>query len=407
MAEETPEQEPPESFRAFLDGSRTGFLYTKPDGRIVFANARMCDWLQIPASELVGSRFSDLLPIARKIYYETHLAPLLRMQGFFDEVFVDLSRRDGTAIPVLLGAAERHDAAGKTMFVSFTAFPASERRQYERNLIAAKTTAVSDSARLREQLAEDARARMTVEERLAVSQNAAALREQFIAVLGHDLRNPLAAIDGAMRLIAKTPLNERATSIVGMVRQSVERMADLIDNVMDFARGRLGGGLTINPRNTEIAPVLEHVIGELEIAWPERVIERDFQVSGPVYCDGKRIGQLLSNLLGNALSHGAAQGPVRVIARSNDASFSLAVANTGDPIPPDALERLFEPFTREDLRSSQQGLGLGLYICSEIARSHQGELSVESNADETRFTLSIPLQPSAKLGTTASDPAHP
>ena len=296
------------------------------------------------------------------------------MQGFFDEVFADLSRRDGSTFPVLLNAAEKHDESGKTVFVRFTVFAATERRQYERNLIAAKTLAAGDRARLREQLAEDARTRSTIEERLAGSQNAAALREQFIAVLGHDLRNPLAAIEGAMRLLGKTPLNERATSIVGMVRGSVERMSELIDNVMDFARGRLGGGLAINPRSTDIVPVLEHVISELEIAWPDRVVERDYRIHGPVYCDGKRIGQLLSNLLGNAHSHGAADGPVRVTAYSDEVGFVLTVANSGEPIPPDAMDRLFEPFTREDLRPTQQGLGLGLYIASEIARSRRASL---------------------------------
>jgi sigma-B regulation protein RsbU (phosphoserine phosphatase) len=209
-------------------------------------------------------------------------------------------------------------------------------------------------------------------------------------VLGHDLRNPLAAIDGAMRLIAKTPLNERAASIVSLVQQSVARMADLIENVMDFARGRLGGGLTVNPRNTDLVPVLQHVLEELAIAWPKREIMAEFEVFGSVYCDGRRIAQLLSNLVGNALVHGAAEGPVRVQAHNRGSIFTLAVSNVGDPIPPEAMQRLFEPFTREDLRPSQQGLGLGLYIASEIARAHAGKLSVQSTTEETRFSLTIP-----------------
>jgi signal transduction histidine kinase len=193
-----------------------------------------------------------------------------------------------------------------------------------------------------------------------------------------------------MRLLAKTPLNERAATIVGMVHQSVGRMADLIDNVMDFARGRLGGGLAINPRNTDLTPVLEHVVGELEIASPSRSVVREFNISGPVYCDGKRIAQLLSNLLANALVHGAADGPVKVSAAMENGNFTLAVTNTGEPIRQEAIDRLFEPFTREDVRPSQQGLGLGLYIASEIARAHAGELSVKSTDEQTCFTLRMP-----------------
>jgi sigma-B regulation protein RsbU (phosphoserine phosphatase) len=133
------------------------------------------------------------------------------------------------------------------------------------------------------------------------------------------------------------------------------------------------------------------VVQELQLSWPDRSITTEISIDGPVYCDGKRIGQLLSNLLGNALVHGAAEGPVKVDAEVGRDDLVLSVANTGEPIPPDAMERLFEPFTREDVRPSQQGLGLGLYIASEIARGHNGQLSVASNQEETRFTLRIPL----------------
>lgn len=382
---------PPESLSDFFAHSRTGFIYTDTAGRIVFANSRIFDWLQTDPRALLGSKLSDHFPVARKVYYETHLAPLLRMQGFFDEVAVDLCGSNGNTTPVFLSAVERHGEGGKTQFVCFTASPAAERRQYERNLLTAKNLAATDNSRLREQLAEGAQARLTVEENLSTAQHATALREQFIAVLGHDLRNPLAAINGAMRLIAKTPLNERATNIVGMVQQSVGRMAELIDNVMDFARGRLGGGLSLSQRATDLAPALEHVVRELEVAWPGRQIVRDLQVTELVYCDGRRIGQLLSNLLGNALVHGAPDGPVRVSTAVENENFTLRVRNSGDPIPEDAMARLFEPFTREDVRPSQQGLGLGLYIASEIARAHGGELSARSTGDETCFTLRMPL----------------
>jgi len=386
-----PGPSPPESFDEFLAESRTGYLYAGTDGRITYANGQVSSWLRSSSEALVGTRLSDHFPIARKVYYETHLAPLLRMQGFFDEVALDLCSPDGTLIPIFLSAVERHDQDAKARFVCFTLSPALERRKYERNLVTAKNVAASDNSRLLGELAEHARARQTVEEHLSSAQQAAALREQFIAVLGHDLRNPLAAIEGAMRLIAKTPLNERATTIIGMVHQSVARMADLIDNVMDFARGRLGSGLAVTLKNTDLLPVLEHVISELEFASPNRSITRDFAINGPVYCDGKRIAQLLSNLLANALVHGAADGPIQVVANSGAGEFTLAVANAGDAIPQDAINRLFEPFTREDTRPSQQGLGLGLYIASEIARAHGGRLSVQSSDEETRFTLRIPL----------------
>jgi signal transduction histidine kinase len=221
---------------------------------------------------------------------------------------------------------------------------------------------------------------------------ASELREQFIAVLGHDLRNPLSAIGASAELLQKMPLNGKASRLTALIRQSVSRISVLVDDVLDFARGRLGGGLVLNSKADEpLTPVLVQIIAELRAAWPDRVIEEQFSVAEPVTCDGGRIGQLLSNLLGNALKHGAPGSPVRVCAATDPASFTLSVANLGDPIPPAALEHLFQPFFRGAIQPTQQGLGLGLYIASEVARAHGGTLDVASSADETCFTFRMPL----------------
>jgi signal transduction histidine kinase len=96
---------------------------------------------------------------------------------------------------------------------------------------------------------------------------------------------------------------------------------------------------------------------------------------------------MFSNLLANALTHGDPDGPVRVSARCDDGGFELSVVNLGEPIPPDTVERLFQPFTRASVQPGQEGLGLGLYIASEIAHAHGGTLEVESTNEETRFTF--------------------
>jgi signal transduction histidine kinase len=218
------------------------------------------------------------------------------------------------------------------------------------------------------------------------------LREQFIAVLGHDLRNPLAAISAGAELLLRTPLNDRATRTVGTIRASVKRMAGLIDDVMDFARGRLGSGLTLNRGADEpLEPILRHVIAESRTSFPDRLIEAEIALNDPVNCDCTRLAQLLSNLLGNALTYGTPTQPIQVRASTDGRSFELSVANAGDPIPPAALDRLFQPFTRGAVRPSQQGLGLGLFIASEVARAHGGTLGVESSSTETRFTFRMPL----------------
>lgn len=237
----------------------------------------------------------------------------------------------------------------------------------------------------------DAADRLTDSEtRLRDERENAVLREQFIAVLGHDLRNPLGAIDAGTQLLARENLTQHQSQIVALMRTSVMRMSGLIGNVLDFARGRLGQGITLKRETADIAPTINQVVAELRAGNPGRVINVALDLQAPVNCDRGRIAQLFSNLLGNALAHGAAGAPVSVSAASGDRMFVLSVTNTGEPIPPAAMKKLFQPFFRGEIRPSQEGLGLGLFISSEIARAHGGEIDVASKAEETRFTLRIP-----------------
>lgn len=232
----------------------------------------------------------------------------------------------------------------------------------------------------------------STEANLVNERKTAALRDQFIAVLGHDLRNPLAAIRAGTHLLRKTSLDDKAGSLVGMIEGSVTRMAGIIDNLMDFARGRLGGGLTIDlTTGGAIEPVLRHVVTELQIDKPDRVVETHFALNQPVICDTRRVAQLASNLLGNALAHGAPDKPVRMIAVTTVGSFELTVANAGDPIPAAVQESIFQPFSRGTHQPNGQGLGLGLYIAQQIAEAHKGTLNVVSTPEETRFTFRMPL----------------
>jgi signal transduction histidine kinase len=237
---------------------------------------------------------------------------------------------------------------------------------------------------------------LDIQERLSVSETALAtereraeLQDQFVTVLGHDLRNPLSAIQTGSRLLLSLGLTGRAANIASVIDRSATRMTGLIDDVLDFARSRLGDGLRLERVDDgNLAAMLEHVVAEIRTAQPYRQIDADVVLSRPVNCDPSRIGQLLSNLLANALTHGDAAGAVRVRARSDERGFELAVTNQGNPIPPDAMTRLFQPYARGEERD-RQGLGLGLYIASEIARAHGGTLAATSTPEETRFTFTL------------------
>ncbi len=354
-----------ENFDDFFETTLCGFIIADTKGSIVRANKKVAGWVNCTPGELKGKRFSDLLAIGGKIYYETHLWPLLRMQGFFDEVVLELNNTTGQKLRVMVNALERRDKDGKPSFIRYTILKASDRLQYEQNLQEEKKIAETELIKQREMVT---------------------LREQLIAVLGHDLRNPLSSVVMAVEFLASSLGDDNAV-LLGTLKRSTSRMKELVNNIMDFARTRLGEGIVLTRQDIELEPVLDQVVAEMRLIYPKREIKTLFEITEPVNCDSHRIAQLLSNLLANALTHGDANAPVYIHAFYNNGNLEVSVSNNGDPIPADLHEHLFVPFTREASRPSQQGLGLGLYICSEIARAHNATLSFTSSAKETCFTL--------------------
>lgn len=228
-------------------------------------------------------------------------------------------------------------------------------------------------------------------DRIDQERHANELREQFIAVLGHDLRNPLASLDAGTRMLQRSVSDDKGKAVLGLMQSSISRMSGLIDNVLDFARGRLGGGIPVEQADrVPLRPMMEQVIAELRLANPGRRIDVDL-TEALVRCDEGRVGQLLSNLLSNALTHGDPDTPIRVWSGIKGNRFELAVTNIGEPIPDGVVKDLFKPFVRASAKSNLEGLGLGLYIASEIARAHKGKLSVASTDGETCFTFEMPV----------------
>lgn len=226
---------------------------------------------------------------------------------------------------------------------------------------------------------------------LSEERKTAELREQFIAILGHDLRNPLNAVSNSAEILLQMPLEEDALRLATIIRSSAIRMGALITNTLDFARGRLGGGiqLALEPCVT-LEKTLHELIAEQQGLFPERKIITHVDLAGVVDCDDTRIGQLFSNLLSNALKYGHPQTPVKIEAKSRDGQFVLSITNYGDKISETVLQRIFQPFSRGEVKQGKEGLGLGLYIAAEIARAHGGDLSVSSTEKETSFTLRMP-----------------
>jgi len=355
----------------FLEHSLNGYVTTDHTGFILSINPRLTNWLGYQTQEMIGKRFSSFLAVGGRILYETHLSPMLRLKGAFEEVSLELLSKDGGKLSVLINGYERLNEDNKPDFIRLTVYKATERKVYEQNLL--------DTINIAKQ-------------KLEQEKHIAVLREQFIAVLGHDLRNPLGAIKSGSALLSRSQLSERDARIVNMIKNSSLRMEELIMNVMDFARVRLGGGMLLSLNSVEIEPIITHIVNEIRSVFPERNVSTLVKVKQEIICDSDRISQLLSNLVANALTHGAVDKPVIIHADLYNNNFILSVTNGGKPIPLKSLETLFEPFTREANSPSQQGLGLGLYIASQIAKAHNGTLTATSNESETCFKFEMPIK---------------
>jgi signal transduction histidine kinase len=244
------------------------------------------------------------------------------------------------------------------------------------------------------QLAKD-RANEQQQRALASERAERELREQFIAILGHDLRGPLTGVlAGAEYLqLPNAGLTPRAIAVAKRIGSSARRMSRLIDDILDFAKGRLGGGFELRLSDVhDVAEALREVVAEHQLAQPDRQLVVNIDAGHPVHCDRGRLQQLVSNLLANALIHGSTTEPISLSATIDDTSVTVTVTNQGEPIPEASLASIFTPFWRSSTSTSRRGLGLGLFICDQIAKAHGGSLEViSSKSTGTIFAARLPI----------------
>lgn len=218
-------------------------------------------------------------------------------------------------------------------------------------------------------------------------------RERFIGILGHDLRTPLGSILGGAQILARADLPAESAKTIARIDRSARRIDAIIGDVLDFARGRLGGGIPVKPAPCDLGLLCLKVVDETKGAFPGRAIRFDTRGDLTGEWDANRLEQVVSNLLANAIHHGS--DPIRIEAGEDGAFVVLTVENQGAPIPEALLGSLFEPFRRDEKDS--KGLGLGLYIVSEIVRAHGATISVRSTeAEGTAFTIRWPRRPVAR-----------
>ena len=225
-------------------------------------------------------------------------------------------------------------------------------------------------------------------------------RQMFLAILGHDLRNPLNSMTLSAELLAHScQLDADCTEVAAQISTSATAMGRIISDLLDFTSTGLGATMPLSPSAMDLGLLGDEVIREMRAAHPN--CELRFQATGDLAgaWDSARLRQLLSNLLGNAIQHGALDGPVALSLNGEGPEILLTVHNGGTPIPPDAVATIFDPLVRgaspELQKQSRPGsIGLGLYIAREVVTAHGGRISVTSSAPSgTAFTVHLPRHP--------------
>ncbi len=223
-------------------------------------------------------------------------------------------------------------------------------------------------------------------------------KEMFLAILGHDLRTPLGAVITSAKFMLEThELEEPYSTLTSRIVSSSVRMNHMVGALLDFTRSRLGGSIPIARDTMSMGKVVHDVVNEIAAANPNRTIRIDARGGLEGHWDCARISQVLTNLIGNALEHGAAQEEVTVDVRGDEKEVAIAIHNEGTPIPADRLNGIFNPMRAQQRmgRAASTGpsgnLGLGLYIAERIVNAHKGRIDVESRKQRgTTFTVHLP-----------------
>jgi PAS domain S-box-containing protein len=214
-------------------------------------------------------------------------------------------------------------------------------------------------------------------------------QRHVLAVVGHDLKNPLSAIQGTAELLRRAGVAERELRLVERIQSSARRMDEIVRAVLDYTLARRGSGVPMERGPCDVAEICKAIALESEAAHPGRVVR--CSGSGDTACtwDAGRVSQMLGNLVTNALQHGEPDSPVELRWSGDDDEVHVAVANRGRPIPAPVLARMFEPFERGAAHGGS-GLGLGLFIARQVALAHGGRIDVRSAEEGTVFTVVLP-----------------
>jgi PAS domain S-box-containing protein len=402
-----------------LDDAPCGFVSFADDGTVRVVNRTLAALLGFDREELIGGHLESILTVGSRIFYQTHLFPLVRLHGRADEIFLLLRGKDGEEVAMLANLV-RHERRGEWV-TDCVLLRLVERRKFEDALLAAKKSAeaartVAEAQREELQHANDLLERQAVELELAeatlleqsadlerqraIAEDANRAKSAFLATMSHELRTPLNAIGGYVQLLemgVHGPLSDTQLQTLERVTKSQQHLLRLINDILNLARIE-AGRVDFDLKTLSVSEIVQAILPMIEPQLTMRQLRYEVKVAEDLrtHADREKVEQILLNLLSNASKFTGRGGLVTIEADADPADASrvhLRVRDTGVGIPADRLEAIFEPFVQVDVNRDNRagGTGLGLAISRNLARGMGGDLTAESTlAVGTCFTLTLP-----------------
>lgn len=348
-----------------------GYLTTRQDGRIVNANTTLLKILGYDRAEFVNKKsFQDLLKIGGKIYFETHMIPLLHMQGEFSEINLELLQRNGMVMPVLINGKSVTGNSAAQPYYRFSILDISQRKLFEQELLIARKNADEKTQKLQQ-----------INEEL----------EQFAAIASHDLQAPLRIVLGFMSLLKKDfiPESSKAEQYFSLIQSNIERMKVMIQDLLAHTK--------IDQTKMEMGPVsLQEVCNtaiEL-LQGPAKLTNTVFEIGDLPTVTGNQIQliRLFENIFNNAIKYRSAQDPlIQVSCTKSENHITVSIKDNGLGFESIYAERIFGFMNRLHAHDQIPGTGIGLASCKKIVQSHGGEIGAKSEPGKgSTFFFTLP-----------------
>jgi signal transduction histidine kinase len=366
-----------------------GLVVTTVSGLILRANKTFCGWLGLDAAALAGRRrVQDFFTIGGRVFHQTHCGPMLHVQGSVAEVQVDLVHRDRSRLPMLMNIVR--SLHGDAALDAYAFFIATDRRSYERELLVARKSAE-----------EELEARLGAEASLHEMNQKLSLadrrKDEFLATLAHELRNPLAPMRNVLEAMKQQSLDERRQKwALEVLDRQLTHMTHLVDDLMEASRISQGR-LELRRKPIDIVAVLRSALED--VSSMVRAAEHTLNVDLPpdiitVDADATRLAQVFVNLLTNATKYTPRGGRIMVSARRQGSEAVVSVRDTGIGIPREALTTVFDMFSQLSpaLERSQGGLGIGLALVRGLVTLHGGTIIAKSEGagKGSEFSVRLP-----------------